>query len=84
MAEENSFRLGGEPRNLRTDAHVELKQANIEYTKCVNTDFLPQWLKGAALNINEVCGSQYESMMEKNAEVYGESPIPFRTFTLPQ
>ena len=69
---------------MRSADHVELKAANLEYTNCVASKFLPGWLKGETLQVNEVCGAQYESMMEKNATVYGEKPMPFQPLRLPQ
>lgn len=75
--------IEGPIRNLRSEAHIELKQANLAYTSCVTKSFMPKWLSGEKLQINEVCGSQYEDMMEKHAGVYGESPMPFKTYQLP-
>ena len=33
-------------RNLRTESHVELKQANLVYNECFTKSFMPRWLKG--------------------------------------
>ncbi len=82
MAEERNG-IEGPIRNLRSDAHLELKQANMVYTDCVSKEFLPKWLKGEALQVNEVCASQYEDMMEKNSAIFGESPMPFQPMQLP-
>lgn len=71
-------------KNLRTEAHVELKQANIAFTECFTNSFLPRWLKGEKLQVSEVCGSQLEEMQEKDDAVYGETPMPIRPLTLPQ
>ena len=76
--------ISGPLRNLRSEAHVELKHANQAYTQCVSKSFLPGWLKGEQLQVNEVCGAQYEDMMEKHAAIYGESPMPFGSAQLPQ
>lgn len=38
--------LHGVIRNLRSEGHVELKQANIAYSECVSKEFMPRWLKG--------------------------------------
>ena len=75
--------ISAQPRNLRSEAHVSLKVANMAYTECVTKSFLPKWLKGESLQINEVCGAQYEDMMEKHAGIYGELPMPLSTLTLP-
>ena len=74
--------IEGPLRNLRSEGHIELKQANIAYADCVAKSFMPAWLNGENLQVNEVCGTQYESMMEKNAEIYGESPMPFKGMTI--
>mmetsp|Transcript_896 Transcript_896/g.1225 ORF Transcript_896/g.1225 Transcript_896/m.1225 type:complete len:89 (+) Transcript_896:31-297(+) len=74
----------GPLRNLRSEEHVELKKANMAYTSCVSKSFMPRWLSGEALEINEVCGAQYEDMMEKHAGIYGEVPMPVQTLKLPE
>lgn len=74
----------GTLRNLRSEDHLELKKANMMYSECVSKSFMPRWLKGeAGLQINEVCGGQYEDMMEKQGALYGEDPMPFGTLQLP-
>ena len=76
--------MEGEIRNVRDEAHVELKKANIVYTECVNKQFLPAWLKGESLQLNtDVCGAEYEDMLEKNSAIYGEFPMPFQTLKIP-
>lgn len=42
-------------QNLRTEAHLELKKANNDWSDCISKNFLPQWLQGASLSIEEVC-----------------------------
>ena len=76
--------LEGAIRNVRDEAHVELKKANIVYTECVNKQFLPAWLKGESLQLNtDVCSAEYEDMMEKNSAIYGEFPLPFQSLKIP-
>ena len=70
---ENS--VEGPLRNLRSEDHVALKQANLAYTDCVAKSFMPRWLSGEGIQINEVCGAQYEDMMEKHGAIYEASPI---------
>ena len=70
--------IEGPLRNLRTEDHIELKKANISYAECVTKSFMPAWMNGENLQVNEVCSAQYEDMMEKNAAIYGESPMPFK------
>lgn len=67
-------------QNLRTDAHMELKRANIEWSDCVSKEFLPQWLAGAALSIEEVCPNENAKRIELDAGVYGDFPMPFRSY----
>ena len=69
--------------NVRTEAHVELKQANRDWNDCISKNFLPQWLAGQKLNIEEVCVDQKQRMEEADAAVYAESPLPVKMFTLP-
>ena len=76
--------IEGDIRNLRDESHVELKQANNVYNECFTKQFLPGWLKGDKLDVSEVCGSQYDAMMELHSGIYAESPMPFKTYTLPQ
>ncbi len=64
-------------QNLRTEAHLELKQANNAWSECISRNFLPQWLQGANLNILEVCPNEYEKLKELDGAVYGEKPLPF-------
>lgn len=82
MAEpEPMYGIEGPLRNMRSEPLVELKTVNKAYNECFTKSFLPRWLKGEeGIQVSEVCGSQYEELMEKHGEVYAESPIPFRTF----
>ena len=69
--------------NLRDEPHAELKQANREWNDCISKNFLPQWLAGEKLNIEEVCSEQKERMEEADAAIYAEKPLPVKMFTLP-
>ena len=64
-------------KNLRTEPKVALKQANKAWTDCVAQSFLPQWLQGANLNVNEVCSEQLAKLNELDAEVY-PGGLPFK------
>ena len=33
-------------KNLRSESHVELKQANREFNDCLSNIFMPKWLAG--------------------------------------
>lgn len=73
----------GPLRNLRSEDHVALKKANIAYTSCISKSFMPRWLAGEGLQINEVCAAEYEDMMEKHSGIYGEAPMPIQSLKLP-
>ena len=70
-------------RNLRTDAHVELKESNRAWTDCITKNFMPQWLNGAAINIDDVCIEEKARMDAADEAVYSETPFPVKMFTLP-
>lgn len=70
-------------KNLRTEAHVELKNANIAWTKCISESFMPRWLAGEQLSIEEVCSEQHGRMTEADEAVYGERPMPFKGLGMP-
>lgn len=53
-----------ENKNLRTEQHVALKQANKAWTDCIAQRFLPEWLNGKNLNITEVCTEELEKLNE--------------------
>ena len=74
---------GRNVRNLKTEAHIELKTANREWADCVSNNFLPQWLQGAKLNVEEVCSSQKTRMEAANEALYGENHLPIKMFELP-
>ena len=82
MAEKESA-LERRVTNLRSEAHVELKTANREWNDCIGKNFLPQWLAGEKLNIEEVCIDQKTRMDEADAAIYAEKPLPVQMFTLP-
>jgi hypothetical protein len=70
-----------QPQNLRTEAHVELKKANNEWTTCIAKTFMPAWLQGDSLSIEDVCVEQREKMTELTEAVYGEKPMPFKAIS---
>lgn len=69
-------------QNLRTEAHTDLKKANLEWNECISKNFLPQWLKGESLSVEEACPNENAKRMELNEAVYGESPLPFKHHNL--
>lgn len=62
-------------RNIRTEEKLGLKQANKEWIDCITRDYLPKWLKGSDISINDVCKSEYEKMSEADKAIYGELPF---------
>ena len=69
--------------NLRTGAHVELKEANRAWNDCVIKNFFPQWLKGESVSIEDVCVEERARLDEADGAVYAERPIQAKMFTLP-
>jgi hypothetical protein len=57
--------------NLR-DEEVKgpLKKANMVWADCISKNFLPEWLAGENLNIEEVCTSELEAMRELDSAAY--------------
>ena len=70
-------------KNLQSEAHIELKTANREWSDCVTNNFLPKWLSGAKINIEDVCASQQARMDTANEAVYGDNSLPVKMFELP-
>ena len=68
-------------RNLRTESHLELKQANNAWSECVAKNFLPQWLSGASLNIEEVCPAELSKMQELDGTIFADKPMPFKSIS---
>lgn len=64
------------PKNLRSEPKLALKQANKAWTDCIAQHFLPDWLNGKNLNINEVCTDELQKLSELDQEQYGA--LPFR------
>jgi|TARA_B110000285_G_C14945618_1_gene524181 hypothetical protein len=47
---------------LPAQARSELKKANEEFTDCISKDFLPKFLKGDAIRVEEVCVNERQKM----------------------
>ncbi len=56
---------------------MELKQANNAWSDCVSKNFLPKWLAGESISLEEVCPS--ETMLSLSEALYAESPMPFKS-----
>ena len=63
-------------KNLRTPGLHALKQANVQWSECVAKNFMPQWLAGNNITLNDVCQDEYSKMTELDAENY--PPLPFK------
>lgn len=66
-------------KNFRNDEQLALKQANNAWSNCVAQNFLPQWLKGDKLSIEEVCQAEWTAMKELDDTLYAETPMPFKS-----
>ena len=42
-------------KQVPADTRAELKQANEDFTECISKNFLPKFLKGDAIKVEEVC-----------------------------
>ena len=65
-------------KNLRDESRLELKQANKAWSECVSSSFLPKWLNGENVNVEEVCREQQDRINELNEAVFAEQPNPIR------
>ena len=64
-------------QNTRTPEKTELKRLTNVWNMCVSKQFLPRWLAGESVTINEVCTGEYAAMTSLTNEVYAEKPMPF-------
>ena len=71
-------------KNLRSEAHVELKDANRAFNECLANIFMPKWIAGEKLQLTEVCQESYERMQSADEAVYGERPMNIKPVTLPE
>ena len=71
-------------KNLRTDDHLALKKANSDWNVCVTNKFLPEFFKGAKIDINEVCGAEFAAIQEADAVVNPDFQLPFNKFKMHQ
>ena len=83
MTEKDNSSWAVDIRNFRSEPYTELKTANREWNDCIAKNFLPQWLNGEKLNIEDVCSEQKARLEEADSALYSESPLPVKMFTLP-
>ena len=69
---------------MRTEGHVELKDANKEFNECLNSVFMPRWIAGEKLELKDVCEESYSKMISADEAVYGERPMNIKPYSLPQ
>ena len=48
----------------------QLKDLNVQYTDCLAKDFLPDFLAGKQVNVNDYCTIIRQNMMELDRKVY--------------
>ena len=63
-------------KSVRTPELLALKQANIKWSECVTANFLPKWLEGESISLNEVCQEEYSQMIELDGA--NKPPLPFK------
>ena len=61
--------------DLRNETKGGLKKANMAWADCVAKNFMPQWLAGKDLSIEEVCTSELEAMREMDSAIYPAQPF---------
>lgn len=66
---------------MRTPEKHELKKLTNAWNFCITKDFMPRWLGGESISINDVCTQEYAEMVTKSEEVYANSPMPFAPAT---
>lgn len=64
--------MAEKPRSYKSfgETHTALRKANNSWTDCVQQNFMPRWLKGEAVNLNEVCVEQRDEMLRMSDEAY--------------
>ena len=67
-------------KNLRTEGHVELKEANKAFNDCLSNVFMPRWIAGEKIQLTEVCQEQHDRMTAADEAIYGERPMNIRQF----
>ena len=62
-------------KNMRSEAKVELKMANKRWADCVAQKFLPDWLSGKSVTLNEVCTEELQTMQDLDSQIYPDFPF---------
>ena len=77
MSDADTFTVGWQQKNLRSENKSELKLANKSWIHCVSKQYMNQWLSGADVKITDVCVDEHSRMMALDGEVY--EPMPFKS-----
>ncbi len=59
-------------RILNTEAHKEVNAASVAYTNCFTKEFLPLFMKGDDVHVDNFCQEEYGELQEKYTEVIGK------------
>ena len=62
-------------KNLRNQSKTDLKQANIAWSECIVKNYLPDFLNGKNISVNDVCQDEYAKMTELDGENYPTLPF---------
>jgi hypothetical protein len=57
---------------VRSEDRVELKALNNAFTNCISSNFLPKFLAGESVNINDFCVDERTKMLDLDRQVYNE------------
>ena len=58
-------------RVLNAPPHKELQAASTAYAQCFTSTFLPQFLEGADVRVEDFCQDEYSDLQEKHTELFG-------------
>lgn len=52
----------------------QLKALNRDYTECLAKEYIPRWLGGEQLNVQDFCQQEYSKMISLDREIFGDLP----------
>ena len=58
--------------NVTSADRTQLKSLNVAFTTCISENFLPKFLAGEAVNINDFCVDERTKMLDLDKQVYNE------------
>ena len=53
------------------DTKTQLQEANKTFTECLTFEFLPRFLSGENVKVEDFCRKEYSFMIELDRKVYG-------------